>query len=195
MRIHFNEYPLQYISITMHIHYNVHPLKCTFIKMHTHYNAYPLQCISVTMHIHYNARPLQYTFITMHINYNAYPLKCISVTMHVHYNAYPLQCISVTISHAPISTVLLFLDHLSDDHITVVYQRLIKGKTEQTLLWRATPAELHKNVHELHWSTKFTFFFFVPRGKISNPDSTFNAEFKYVSSFSPSPTVFLWQPS
>jgi hypothetical protein len=32
-------------------------------------------------------------------------------------------------------------------------------------------------------------FFFVPRGKISNPDSTFNAEFKYVSSFSPSPTV------
>jgi hypothetical protein len=41
----------------------------------------------------------------------------------------------------------------------------------------------------LHWSTKFNFFF-VPRGKISNPDSTFNAEFKYVSSFSPSPTVF-----
>jgi hypothetical protein len=38
-------------------------------------------------------------------------------------------------------------------------------------------------------------FFFVPRGKISNPDSTFNAEFKYVSSFSPSPTVFLWQSS
>jgi uncharacterized membrane protein len=33
-------------------------------------------------------------------------------------------------------------------------------------------------------------YFFVPRGKISNPDSTFNAEFKYVSSFSPSPTVF-----
>jgi hypothetical protein len=32
--------------------------------------------------------------------------------------------------------------------------------------------------------------FFVPRGKISNPDSTFNAEFKYVSSFSPSPTGF-----
>jgi hypothetical protein len=32
--------------------------------------------------------------------------------------------------------------------------------------------------------------FFVPRGKISNPDSTFNAEFKYVSSFSSSPTVF-----
>jgi hypothetical protein len=38
-------------------------------------------------------------------------------------------------------------------------------------------------------------FFYVPRGKISNPDSTFNAEFKYVSSFSPSPTVFLSQPS
>jgi hypothetical protein len=33
-------------------------------------------------------------------------------------------------------------------------------------------------------------FFFVSRGKISNPDSTFNAEFKYVSSFSLSPTVF-----
>jgi hypothetical protein len=32
--------------------------------------------------------------------------------------------------------------------------------------------------------------FFVPRGKISNPDNTFNGEFKYVSSFSPSPTVF-----
>ena len=32
--------------------------------------------------------------------------------------------------------------------------------------------------------------FFVPRGKISNPDRAFNAEFKYVSSFSPSPTVF-----
>jgi hypothetical protein len=41
-----------------------------------------------------------------------------------------------------------------------------------------------------HWSTKFNFFL-VPRGKISNPDSTFNAEFKYVISFSPSPTVFL----
>jgi hypothetical protein len=36
-------------------------------------------------------------------------------------------------------------------------------------------------------------FFFVPRGNISNPDSTFNAEFKYVSSFSSSPTVLLWQ--
>jgi hypothetical protein len=33
--------------------------------------------------------------------------------------------------------------------------------------------------------------FFVPRGKISNPDSTFNTEFKYVRSFSLSPTVFL----
>jgi hypothetical protein len=40
-----------------------------------------------------------------------------------------------------------------------------------------------------HWSTKFNFFF-VPRGKISNPDSTFNTEFKYVTSFSPSPTIF-----
>jgi hypothetical protein len=33
--------------------------------------------------------------------------------------------------------------------------------------------------------------FFVPRGIISNPDRTFNTEFQYVSSFSPSPTVFL----
>jgi hypothetical protein len=32
--------------------------------------------------------------------------------------------------------------------------------------------------------------FFVPRGKICNPDGTFNTEFKYASSFSPSPTVF-----
>jgi hypothetical protein len=44
-------------------------------------------------------------------------------------------------------------------------------------------------MQQLHWSTKFNFFF-VPRGKISNPDSTFNAEFKYVRSFSPSPTVY-----
>ena len=35
-----------------------------------------------------------------------------------------------------------------------------------------------------------TFFFFGTRGKISNPNRTFNTEFKYVSSFSPSPTVF-----
>jgi len=33
-------------------------------------------------------------------------------------------------------------------------------------------------------------FFFGTQGKISNPNRTFNAEFKYVSSFSPSPTVF-----
>jgi hypothetical protein len=36
-----------------------------------------------------------------------------------------------------------------------------------------------------------TFFFFGTRGKISVPNRTFNAEFKYVSSFSPSPT-FVW---
>ena len=37
-----------------------------------------------------------------------------------------------------------------------------------------------------------TFFFFRhTRGKVSNPNRTFNAEFKYVSSFSPSPMVFL----
>jgi len=34
-------------------------------------------------------------------------------------------------------------------------------------------------------------FSFGTRGKISNPNSTFNAEFKCVSSFSPSPTVCL----
>jgi hypothetical protein len=39
-------------------------------------------------------------------------------------------------------------------------------------------------------------FFFGPRGKVSNPNRTFNADFKCVSSFSPSPTVFfLRQPS
>ena len=43
---------------------------------------------------------------------------------------------------------------------------------------------------KLHWSTKFNFFFGT-RGKISNPIRTFNAEFKRVSSFSPSPTVCL----
>jgi len=34
------------------------------------------------------------------------------------------------------------------------------------------------------------FFFFGTRGKISNPNRNSNAEFKYVSSFSPSPTIF-----
>ena len=38
-------------------------------------------------------------------------------------------------------------------------------------------------------------FFFGTRGKIPNPNRTFNAEFKCVSSFSPSPTVCLWEPS
>ena len=41
----------------------------------------------------------------------------------------------------------------------------------------------------LHWTTKFNFLFGT-RWKISNPNRTFNVEFKYVSSFSPSPTVF-----
>jgi hypothetical protein len=43
----------------------------------------------------------------------------------------------------------------------------------------------------------FTYFtgqqnltFFATRGKLSVPNRTFNAEFKYVSSFSPSPVVF-----
>jgi hypothetical protein len=33
--------------------------------------------------------------------------------------------------------------------------------------------------------------FFGPRGKIFNPNRTFNADFKCLSSFSSSPTVFL----
>jgi putative transposon-encoded protein len=44
----------------------------------------------------------------------------------------------------------------------------------------------------------FTYFtgqqnltYFGTQGKISVPNRTFNVEFKYVSSFSPSPTVFL----
>jgi len=36
-----------------------------------------------------------------------------------------------------------------------------------------------------------TFFFFGTQRKISNPNRTFNSEFKCVSSFSPSPTVCL----
>jgi hypothetical protein len=42
----------------------------------------------------------------------------------------------------------------------------------------------------VNYTAQQNLTFFVPRGKISNPDSNFNAEFKYVSSFSPSPTVF-----
>jgi hypothetical protein len=42
---------------------------------------------------------------------------------------------------------------------------------------------------KLHWATKCNFFFGT-RGKISVPNRTCNAEFKYVSTFSPSPTVF-----
>ena len=38
-------------------------------------------------------------------------------------------------------------------------------------------------------------FFFGTRGKWCNPNRTFNAEFKCVSRFSPSPTVCLWEPS
>ena len=38
---------------------------------------------------------------------------------------------------------------------------------------------------------KISLFFFGTRGKMSNPNRAFNAEFKYVSSFSPSPTFFL----
>jgi hypothetical protein len=48
--------------------------------------------------------------------------------------------------------------------------------------------------NKIHWSVKFNFFFGT-RGKISVSNRTFNTEFKYESSFSPSPTVFLWQPS
>jgi hypothetical protein len=41
-----------------------------------------------------------------------------------------------------------------------------------------------------YFTGKQNLTFFVPRGKISNPDSTFNAEFKYVSSFSSESTFF-----
>ena len=37
---------------------------------------------------------------------------------------------------------------------------------------------------------KISLFFSGTRGKVSNPNRAFNAEFKYVSSFSPSSTVF-----
>jgi hypothetical protein len=39
-------------------------------------------------------------------------------------------------------------------------------------------------IYTFHWKTKFNFFFGIQR-KISVPNRTFNAEFKYVSSFSP----------
>jgi hypothetical protein len=41
-----------------------------------------------------------------------------------------------------------------------------------------------------YFTGKQNLTFFVPRGKISNPDSTFNAEFKYVSSFLHHPQFF-----
>jgi hypothetical protein len=42
-------------------------------------------------------------------------------------------------------------------------------------------------IYIFHWTTKFNFF----GGGVGTivPNRTFNAEFKYVSSFSPSPTV------
>ena len=61
------------------------------------------------------------------------------------------------------------------------------------LFWSA-PIWSVMSLLQLHWSTKFNFFFGT-RGKISNPYRTFKAEFKCVSSFSPSPTVCLWEPS
>ena len=42
-----------------------------------------------------------------------------------------------------------------------------------------------------NYTRQQNFTFFGTRGKISNPNRAFNAEFKYVSSFSPSPTVCL----
>jgi hypothetical protein len=46
-------------------------------------------------------------------------------------------------------------------------------------------------VASINYTGQQSLIFFVPRGKISNPDRPFNAEFKYVSSFSPSSTDFL----
>ena len=65
--------------------------------------------------------------------------------------------------------------------------------------WRAAAGRLTERVAAqriLHESIDNTgqqnlTFFFGTRGKISNPNRTFNAEFKCVSSFSPSPTVCL----
>jgi hypothetical protein len=56
----------------------------------------------------------------------------------------------------------------------------IQGSTQQAVL-----------LMDSKYTGQQNLTYFVPRGKISNPDSTFKAEFKYVSSFSPSPTVFL----
>jgi hypothetical protein len=42
-----------------------------------------------------------------------------------------------------------------------------------------------------NYTRQQTLIFFGTRGNISVPNRTFTAEFKYVSSFSPSPTVFL----
>jgi hypothetical protein len=43
-------------------------------------------------------------------------------------------------------------------------------------------------IYIFHWTTKFNFF--TTQRKISIRNRPFNAEFKYVSSFSPSPTGF-----
>ena len=49
--------------------------------------------------------------------------------------------------------------------------------------------EYNQNI--VNYTEEQQFNFFGTRGKISNPNRTFNAEFKYLSSFSPSPTVFV----
>jgi hypothetical protein len=41
-----------------------------------------------------------------------------------------------------------------------------------------------------HYTREQNLTFFCTRGKTSIPHGNFNVEFKYVSSFSPSPTVF-----
>jgi hypothetical protein len=49
-------------------------------------------------------------------------------------------------------------------------------------------SEKNVYVYVFHGTTKFNFF--GTREKISVSNRTFNTEFKYVSSFSPSPMVF-----
>ena len=59
-----------------------------------------------------------------------------------------------------------------------------------------SPRTAHNNQPNRRTNSNYTgqqnlTFFFGTRGKISNPNRTFNAEFKCVSSFSPTPTVCL----
>ena len=63
------------------------------------------------------------------------------------------------------------------------------------VLWRKNVPQQYRSplavFHINYTGQQNLTFFFCTRGKISNPSRTFNAEFKCVSSFSPSPTVCL----